>query len=92
MNAFSLTLRDLTRTLGDIDLQPALVDRAHSAAGEIEQDLAARGQPATATVRRRGGDVSIDVTGPDLWDREHGGFNREAEGNLDAMLADRRRP
>ena len=89
MSALTLTMQDLSRALGRLDLTAQLTERAEEAARSIEDGLAARGQEATATVERDGADVVVNVTGPNLWQREHGDTNREGTGRLDAVLRER---
>ncbi|MEL6751339.1 MAG: hypothetical protein AAFO70_04600 [Pseudomonadota bacterium] len=86
MNALSLTLRDLTRTLSKLDLNDALAHRASKIASGIESDLGDRAQFAEASVQQTSDGVAVHIKGPRLWDREFGNSRSDAEGNLDAAL------
>lgn len=86
MSALSLTLSDLRGTLARIGVDEHVRQIAERRAANLANTLSEDGAPVEARVTGTGADLSIELTGPDLRDREYGTSERDGEAHLTRAL------
>lgn len=89
MSALGITLQDLRSTLSRIGLQTQLQAVAEREARNLADQLSYDGERVEAHVVGVGDQVSIELTGPNLWDREFGTFEDEGDASVARALIER---
>ena len=86
--ALGLTASGLIRALSPSHLRSGLDKHAERLATKLEAGLKRRGVEATATAVSRDGETTIEMIGPNLWQREYGSFDEPARGDVAAVVRD----
>jgi hypothetical protein len=86
MSALSLTLFDLRGTLARIGIDSRIRQVVEKRADALVETLSEDDTPVEANVSGHGPNLSIELTGPNLRDREYGTSRQEGEARVTHAL------